>query len=86
MGRRSSNDFCSRSITNLVRLNDYEAAAATAAEKLTSSWCGIFHVCLVCSRELASVVSASAALISFQCIAPSYTAPLADKSAHTTAR
>ena len=39
----------------------------------------VFHVCAAwCSREFASVVSASAALISFQCMAAasSYSTPL----------
>jgi len=43
------------------------------------------HVSLVCSfsRELASVVSASAALISFQCIVPScIPAPLTYTQSH----
>ena len=45
--------------------------------------CCIFHVNLVCSRELASVVRASAALISFQCMAPSCTTPLQYRQFHT---
>ena len=74
--RRSSNEFCSRSITDV----DYDAAGAAAAADYGDVRSIIFHVCRLQSREFASVVSASAALISFQCIAPSQTPALQSTS------